>query len=304
MSLSVVVPSRKEIFLQKTIDDLLKKSEGDIEIIPVLEGYEPDPPLKKDSRVRVVRHDKPKGMRSCINDASKIAKGKYFMKVDAHCCFDYGFDVKMASDCDKNWLMIPRRYSLDPDKWDRRKLGSYVDYEHFNWPYYKPPHIGLYTIRWQARRNERADKARYLIDDQMAFQGSCWFTYMDHFRSRIKRLDGDYFGMWAGEPQEIGLKTWLGGGRVVVNKKTWYAHLHKGRHFKTYSKNKTDVAVGMARVVDYWMNNRWEERKYDFEWLIDKFFPIPTWPDDWKERLNKRPIPGWREVLKINAGGA
>jgi hypothetical protein len=121
-------------------------------------------------------------------------------------------------------------------------------------------------------------------------------TTADHFRTVIGRLDEEYFGMWAGEPQEMGLKTWLSGGRVVVNKTTWYAHLHKGKAWKSYSKNRTDIRVGMARVVDYWMNNKWEGRTHDIEWLIDKFWPIPTWPKDWREH----PIPSWEEVLKIN----
>jgi hypothetical protein len=30
------------------------------------------------------------------------------------------------------------------------------------------------------------------------------------------------------------------------------------------------------------MNNRWEKQVKSFEWLIDKFWPVPTWPDDWK----------------------
>lgn len=294
--ISVIIPSRNERFLPDTIEDLLEKARDEIEIIAVLDGPS-DLSLPKDPRVHILRHDRPLGMRVCANDGIAIARGEFLMKCDAHCIFDYGFDYKLAKYCDEHWLVIPRRYSVDGENWvvgDRTP----VDYEHFNYPHYRPPHIGLYTIPWNQRRNERYNSYSKRVDDNMAFQGSCWFTTAEHFRNVIGRLDAEYFGLWAGEPQEMGLKTWLSGGRVVVNKHTWYAHLHKGARWRSYRRGRRDIAIGMARVVDYWMNNLWEERKYDFEWLIDKFWPVPTWPDDWREH----PVPSWEEVLKINRG--
>lgn len=301
--LSVIIPSRNEQFLAATVYDLLDKAGGDIEVIVALDGGNANPPLREDSRIRVLHHDKPLGMRVCSNDALAIAEGDYLMKCDAHSIFDEGFDLKLIADCEDDWLVIPRRYAIIGDQWVVNGNKGPVDYEHFNYPYYKPPHIGLYTIRWRKRRDRRRDPC-YLIDDNMTFQGSCWFTTMSHFRNVIGRFDAEYFGMWAGEPQEIGMKTWLSGGRVVTNKKTWHAHLYKGKRFKAYGRSKGDVRVGMARVVDYWMNDRWEGRRdgRDFEWLVDRFSPVPTWPDDWKQQLEQRPIPSWEGVMEINYG--
>jgi hypothetical protein len=31
------------------------------------------------------------------------------------------------------------------------------------------------------------------------------------------------------------------------------------------------------------MNNKWSERSRDIDWLIDRFSPIPGWPDNWHE---------------------
>jgi glycosyltransferase involved in cell wall biosynthesis len=296
VKVSVIIPSRNERFLPDTIEDLLEKARDDIEVIAVLDGPH-SVSLPQDPRVRILRHKRPLGMRTCINDGVAVASGEFLMKADAHCIFDYGFDYKLAKFCKEHWLVIPRRYSVDGTNWVVNERTP-VDYEHFNWPCYKPGHIGLYTIPWNARRNERFNSNSHKLDDQMAFQGSCWFTTADHFRTTVVRLDEEYFGMWAGEPQEMGLKTWLSGGRVVVNKHTWYAHLHKGAAWRSYSKNRTDIRIGMARVVDYWMNNLWEDRQYDMEWLIDKFWPIPTWPDNWREH----PIPSWEGVLEFNYG--
>lgn len=40
--LSIIIPSREEIFLNKTIQDLLVKAKGDIEVIATLDGWVPE----------------------------------------------------------------------------------------------------------------------------------------------------------------------------------------------------------------------------------------------------------------------
>ena len=54
--LSVIIPSRNNEYLQRTIDDLLEKAEGEIEIIVVLDGYWPSPMLVHDIRVSIIHH--------------------------------------------------------------------------------------------------------------------------------------------------------------------------------------------------------------------------------------------------------
>ena len=43
--LSVIIPARNEIYLQKTIDSVLSAAKGEIEVIAILDGYWPDPPV-------------------------------------------------------------------------------------------------------------------------------------------------------------------------------------------------------------------------------------------------------------------
>ena len=45
--------------------------------------------------------------------------------------------------------------------------------------------------------------------------------------------------------------------------------------------------AGRQFCIDYWVNDKWPERKYDFEWLLAKFWPIPGWSDNWKETILK-----------------
>lgn len=280
--LSIVIPSRNERFLSQTVDDIFSKARGDFEVIVVLDGYWPDPILADRPNLTLIHRGIAMGMRSAINSASTIAKGKYLMKCDAHCMFDEGFDEVLKADCDDDWVVIPRRRSLDAENWTIFEKTP-IDYEYLRYPFYKPDEIGIHGTIWPQRARERID---ILIDDNMGFQGSCWFTTREHFIERIGGLQEEGYGTFIGEPQEIGNKTWLGGGRVIVNKKTFYAHLHKGKQYgRGYSMGKQGLIAGNLYSVDYWYNNRWADRIHDFSWLIEKFWPVPTWPEDrelWK----------------------
>src|SRR3989304_9808771 len=117
--LSVIIPTYNDPFLKKTIDSILENAQGEIEIIPILDGYSLPTPLKSDPRVKVINIPLNQGMRPAINVGIEASDGDYIMKCDAHCLFAPGFDVTIIKNCAKNWLMIPRRYSLDVINWQR-----------------------------------------------------------------------------------------------------------------------------------------------------------------------------------------
>lgn len=278
--ISVIIPSRNERFLPQTVADLLAHG-GDIEIIAVLDGYWPDPPLPDDKRLIVLHRGQALGMRAAINAAAEIAHGRYLMKCDAHCAFGEGFDEILAADCADNWMVIPRRYSLDAEAWERKPKEP-VDYHYYFYPPAHPDDLGLHARPWYERGRERRDIE---IDEELTTQGSCWFMARSLW-DRIGGMDEAGYGTFMGEPQELGFKIQLGpaAGLLMVNKRTWYAHLHKG---KTYGRGYTlndDRRVGNAYSFDLWWNNRWPGRVHDLEWLIDQWMPLPGWPDDWKAR--------------------
>lgn len=289
--ISVIIPSRSPIYLQRTIDDLLEKAEGEIEIIVVLDGYWPDPILKDDPRVVILHagtvHDNI-GMRAAISQGMAIAKGEYVMKIDEHCLLDQGYDLKLTADCEDNWMVVPRRYRLDPEKWEVVQDGRPpIDYMYLEYPYVRAYDrtCGLHGVEW--KRPERED---ILIDDTMSWQGSCYFAKKSYWEQLFPDgMDSENYGTFTQEAQEIGNKVWLTGGRLVVNKKTWYAHWHKGKRGKgygfsteQYKRHEADKEKGRLYCIDYWINTK--DYLYDFDWLLKRFDP-PSWPINWREQI-------------------
>ena len=281
--LSVLIPSRNEMFLPQTVRDVLDKARGDIEVIVALDGY--DTPLVDDPRIKVVHHPDALGMRACINDSASLATGDYLLKCDAHCMFSEGYDTVLSADCADDWVVIPRRWSLDAEHWCIESNGKGPrDYHYLDFPFSDKPHdAGMHGIEWNERRRQRIDKPEYDIDDTMSFQGSCWFMSRKHWH-RIGPMSEIGYGTFSQEPQEIGNKTWLSGGRVVVNKHAWYAHLHKGKRYgRMYSISQREIIAAHAWSAAHWMNDEEPNMTHRFEWLVEKFWPVPSWPDNWRE---------------------
>jgi glycosyltransferase involved in cell wall biosynthesis len=288
--LSVIIPSRSGQWLQKTVDDLLAKAKGEIEVIVVYDGRWSL--LRDDPRVIQVHHGElfnNRGMRSSINAGMAIARGEYVMKIDEQCAVDQGFDKKLAADCEDNWVVIPRRYRLDAENWRITEDGRPpIDYMQVDYPYQRPldKTCGLHGAAWK-----RPDRADIMIDDTPTMQGSCYFMKKSYWDKLFPNgLDDVNYGTFTQEAQEISFTVWLTGGRVVVNKKTWYAHWHKGKHGKGYgfSNNQYKAHLigterGRLYCINHWLNAH--DYLHDFAWYIDEKFPgSPGW-GDWKQRI-------------------
>lgn len=269
-NLSIIIPSYKEPYLGKTIDSLVENAKGKIEIIPIID-------------------DGSMGMRKAINIGLKKATGKYIMKLDAHCLFAKGFDEVLKKDMKDNWLVIPRRYPLNVEKWARSKGRLPKDYHYLTYPVENKMYgKSLFTAEWAQKTSERM---KYNIDDTMTFQGSCYFANRKYFMDHVGYLNDKDYTSFAGEALEVGLNYWLGGGEVKVNKKTWYAHLFKNKNYYKSIKRRVDTEVkrnkktkaGHEWACKHWMNNKEPGMIHSFSWLIEKFWPIPGWPNNWKE---------------------
>jgi glycosyltransferase involved in cell wall biosynthesis len=286
--LSIIIPNRNSPFTAKTILDLLEKAVGKIEIIVNVDENWPDP-LVDDKRVTYIHPGVPKGMRQGINAAVSLAQGKYIMKTDDHCMFAPGFDkVLIENHREDNWVQIPRRYSLDAENWKINEGRPFRDYHYLCFPAKGKSHDeGMHGVEWWSRQRQRTSP-EYDIDDTPSLQGSCWFMTKNYFDNFLHGLSEEGYGSFAQESQEIGLKTWLGGGRMMVNKKTWYAHLHKGKHYgKMYHLDKAEnnsQVEGANWSANHWMDGKEPGMIHTMEWFVTEKFPnMPSWESNWKE---------------------
>lgn len=267
---SVVIPSRNEPYLKNTIEDLLKNSDSHVEIIAVLDGYWPKPEeIIDDPRVIYLHNETAKGMRAGINDAVALAKGKFILKSDAHCMFGPKWDKVLKEHCKENWVVVPRRYALDPIGWQIEENPKYpIDYMYLS--------KDLHGMPWTDRNRDKRLESR-VVDDLMSAQGSCWFMHKSYYQE-LELLDEESYGTFFSEFQEIGLKCWLSEGRVVVNKQTWYAHWHKPKDVgRGYSLSRGEQEKADAQVQKWVEGKGWHKQIHPLSWLIEKFSPVPTW---------------------------
>lgn len=260
--LSIVIPARNEPYLQNTIDGILNAASGEVEITAVLDGYWPDPPIRDDAHVRLIHFSESRGMRAAINAAVRVSQGEYLLKCDAHCLFDEGFDEKLIENCEPDWTVVPRRYGLDANSW--AKTDKLYEFQYIRQSDLKGKDWPEYTDRVKGQQ----------IVDLMTSQGSCWFIHRDRFWD-LGGLDEVNYGSMGKEAQEVCLKTWLSGGRYVLNRNTWYAHWSKDTGL--YRDVKEEKRKSANYALDFWANNRWPMQKHSLDWLVEKFAPVPTW---------------------------
>lgn len=297
---SVVIPSRSAQWLRQTVNDCLTKAEGQVEVIVVYDGRWPDAdelPLD-DPRLIQIHHgilSDNYGMRASINLGVAISSGDYLLVIDEQCGVDQGYDVKLAADCEDDWVVIPRRWRLEPETWTLTKDSEGdkrppIDYMYTEYPYAKPydKTQGLHGAEW---RQKYFDRLEVMIDDVPTMQGSCYFMSRKHWDNVIGELDPTHYGQFTMEAQEVSLKTWFSGGRVVVNKNTWYSHWHKGKKGKGYAftteqyrEHQEGMEKGRLYAIEYWLNTK--DFKYDWNWFVTEKFPdMPGWTPDWAERV-------------------
>lgn len=243
MKLSVIIPSYKDPYLHKTIDDLLAKSElGDqLEIIAVLDGYWTE--VIQDPRVRIVHLGRNRGMRGAINAGVSVARGEFLMRVDEHQMFGQGYDKILTESCQPNWIMTARRYFLDPVKWEVMKDKGYVDY------------MDLKITGGKFSGVTRPGDDLQPIQESRAMQGSMWVMPHQWWKDVIGELQTEGYGPLIQDSHEMVFKAWKKGGKLMVNKNTWHAHKHrsfKRTHNNGTKENPANCEDGYKYAIEVW----------------------------------------------------
>ena len=309
--LSVIIPARNEMFLRNTIEDILANMRGDTSIVAILDGYWPDPGIADHPKVSVVHYPVSIGQRAGCNEAVRLCSSKYVMKVDAHCSFAEGFDATLMERMEDNWTVVPTMRNLHAFNWICKKCGD----RRYQGPTpVSCPHCDNTTefereIVWIAKRSPQSNS--YCFDSEphfqyfgdynkrpeghgdltetMSLQGSCFMMTRDRY------LDLDVcdeeFGSWGSQGIEVAVKSWLSGGRVLVNHCTWYAHMFRtqGGDFGfpyPLSGRQVDHAKKTARELFF--EGKWDKAIHPLSWLVEKFWPVRGWTQEELDELKRK----------------
>jgi hypothetical protein len=55
-----------------------------------------------------------------------------------------------------------------------------------------------------------------------------------------------------------------------------------------YYIDKRKMEAGNAYCDNFWFNNRWTDAIHDLAWLIEKFWPVPSWTPELVEQVRKK----------------
>lgn len=295
MQLSVIIPARNEIFLNRTIEEVLSKSRADTECIVILDGAWGEA-LPQHERLTVIYHPYSVGQRAAINEGARVSKATYIMKLDAHCTLDEGYDVKLmeaAKELGREVTQVPLQYNLHAFDWvcpdGHRRYQS---------PSGPCKECGKETARdivWKKRDSRKTWAWRFDSDlhfqywheyekkhpedfvETMSLLGACFFMERERYWE-LGGSDEEHHG-WGQQGVEIACKSWLSGGKVITNKRTWFSHMFRtqGGDFSfPYEMKNSDVEKSRRRSRELWRENKWPLAKRDLSWLINKFNP-PTW---------------------------
>lgn len=309
--LSILIPARNEMWLARTVQDILENIEMDTEIIVVLDGAWADPGIPQHERVKVIYVPTALGQRAATNLACSLSEATYVMKTDAHCAFDKGFDRKMIEHMQDDWTMVPAMRNLHafdwvcPDAkpgdypWPKGQSDPHRRYQSPSGPCKTCGKETIRDVRWIAKikplstsysfdsephfqyHNEYKKRDAYKEDlkdgltESMSIQGSCFLLTRKAYWEL--NISDEAFGSWGSQGIEVACKTWLSGGKVIINHHTWYAHLFRtqgGDFGFPYEQDEKQIQRAKAYARKMFFDGEWPLMKKPLSWLVEKFMPI------------------------------
>lgn len=297
--LSILIPARNEMFTRNTVEDILKNKRGKTEIIVGMDGAWSDPGIEDHPDVRIIYVSQPLGQRAMTNKLARLSQAKYLMKVDAHCAFDEGFDKKLMADMKDNWTVVPVMKNLHVFDWVCK--NGHRRYQGPSGPCTECGEPTERDILWRAKpspnstsyRFDKSLKFQYFgeykrkqtgdLVETMSLQGSCFMLS----RKKYWELNicDEAAGSWGHQGSEVAIKTWLSGGRVICNTKTWYAHMFRtqgGDFGFPWPAKESEIEKARQYIRQTFLNDKWPPAKHNLQWLVDKFGPVPDWHDHHK----------------------
>ena len=269
-----------------------------------MDGCWADPPIKDHARVTLIHLSESVGQRAACNIAARVSQSKYLMKLDAHCAVAPGFDTVLIADMQPNFCCVPIMRNLHVFNWVCKKCGdkryqgptpmncpkcdNTIDFERdYVWIAKTNPQSVAYCFdpepHFQYFRGfKRRPEGKGDLTETMSLQGSCFvITREKYFELNI--CDENTFGSWGSQGIEVAVKTWLSGGRVICNHKTWYAHLFRtqgGDFGFPWPASGRQINKAKVKAKEIFFNNQWPGQVHPISWLVEKFWPVPGWKDE------------------------
>jgi len=321
--LSVIIPARQEEWLSITVEKILQEKRGKTEVIVVCDGNWPEPEVKDHPDVRIIYLSESVGQRAAQNLGARLSSAKYVMKADAHVRFSEGFDVEMLkafAELGDNVTMAPMLLNLWCYDWKCLKCGSrwYQGptptrcmkrgkntsevLEHpecdgtkfIKRVVFKPrpdtPHSTSFRfdnmLHFQYFDEYKAKQEGDLVES-LSLQGSCFMATRENYWK--KQLCDESWGSWGQQGSEVAMKTWLSGGRVIMNKRCSMAHLFRTQPGFSFPYPQSGKSQQKARDIcnEIFKNNKWEQQVHPLSWLVEKFWPVPGWTDEDLRKLKE-----------------
>jgi hypothetical protein len=190
MDLSIVIPSKDEPYLEKTVESLKERMTGNTEIL-----------WAEDFGI---------GQRALTRELVEKAQGKYILKTDAHCLYSSGFDEALLEDTDNNTILAPYMLPLDAETWSVK-------------PHPKTSQYCFDTNLVMQYDSERENLEP--LTETMCLQGSSFMVSKENYFNW--NLDETSLGSWGHQGVELGIKAYLNGGVCKVTKRCHYGHLFR-----------------------------------------------------------------------------
>lgn len=254
IDLSIVIPSRSEPYLQKTIEDILEHSKESIEVLVGLDG-EQFPFLYLDERVDCIAAPQVVGQRSMTNLLVELSKGKYIFKVDAHCSFSQGFDRTLLEQMDDKTILAPMLLPLYGESWS---INGKKQMKQFAFD----SNLVMQHVEGEA-------------GETMCLQGSAWMVSKENYYNW--NLGDESLGSWGGQGTELGVKAFLNGGRCMTTDKAYYGHVFRhGDSDFPYDRGDNPGKYANEQLKERYLNKSLMP-------LIEKFGFLC----DWRENISK-----------------
>jgi len=285
----VAIPSRNELYLTRTVKQFFAsaKAPDDVEIWVVLDGWDKTPDrmgqavfdqyrqqqdeikamADADSRIHIIEHDIPQGVRVAANKPAALTEARYFMKIDAHTELSPNWDYELRTAYDYagyESLIIPRICSMDPEH----------NFEHgtrwFDHCYIDP---NIHQKLWADYKTRPEAQAN--LSECMSNLGATWFCSTQYWWQLGGHDESLY--MWGESGPETSLKCWLSGGKQYLIKSASFAHVFRRRF--PYSLHGGKIKDNKEVTKKYWLNNEYPLQIHPVEWLVGRFWPVPEWED-------------------------